>query len=175
MNQEVTSATEIKVKNVNRDFMEYETAHLGPFLNLFFRKNKELMETRKGIMEDEDISSLVKILTDKSNLKKFYEVSLLLSIPGEFGYHDVVYPVYKGIFYPNPKSMSKLIKKVKWSVHLLYLKITILALGLRSKDLEAIGNFSQDLITALYNVTLKMADLLPSIIIYTQNNGKENE
>lgn len=175
MNQEDTNVTEIKVQSVNRDFMEYETAHLGPFLTLFFRKNKDLMETRKGIMEDEEISSLVKIIIDKSNLKKFYEVSLLLSIPGEFGYHDVVYPVFKGTFFPNPKSMSKLIKRVKWRVHLLYIKITWLALGHRGPELKAMGNFSQDLLTALYNVTLKMADFLPSIIIYSQNKGKENE
>lgn len=175
MNQEGINVTEIKVQSVNRDFMEYETAHLGPFLNLFFRKNKDLMETRKGIMEPEEISSLVKIIIDKSNLKEFYEVSLLLSIRGEFGYHDVVYPVFKGIFYPNPKSMRKLIKRVKWRVNLLYLKITGLALGLREPELNAMGNFSQDLMKTLYSVTLKMADYLPSIIIYSQNKGKENE
>ena len=165
MNQEDISV--ITTKKITRDFMEYETARLGPFLDLFFHRNPEIITNFEGEMTDERRMEFLKILIDKSNKKDYYELSLFLTIPGEFGHHDIVYPVYKGIFYPNMRSMAKTIKE-------LYYKMIFVLLSYRSKDeFNIVCDFAADLFKSLFDLTLKMADLLPSIIIYTKQKGDE--
>jgi len=172
MNQEDISV--ITTKKITRDFMEYETARLGPFLDLFFHRNPEIITNFEGEMTDEHRMEFLKILIDKSNKKDYYELSLLLSIPGEFGHHDIVYPVYKGIFYPNMRSMAKTIKGIKKSIKKLYYKMIFVLLSYRSKDeFNIVCDFAADLFKSLFDLTLKMADLLPSIIIYTKQKGDD--
>lgn len=173
MNQGVTDAT---IKQLP-DFYEYETAQLGPFLNYFFRRNPDILNKQDGHLTTENIASFIKILITKSNLNDYYNISLLITDPGEFGHHGVVYPIYNGIFYAKARSISKVIRGMNHKVFFLLFKLVrYISKYNHDKNMaNLLRNFSTDLLADLHKIINKMVDYLPSIIIYASQNRKEND
>lgn len=172
MNEEKVKMRVIK-KKVN--YMEYETVRLRPFLDLFFRRYPKILNDQHGTITEEDSTRCINVLVEKSNLKDFFEVFLYLNIEGKFGYHNVVYPVYKGIFYPNPKSITRMIKKVRRNVTILFYKILLGYPVTRIPKHLADDYllFQRNLYSLLLEIVVRMADSIPRILIYTENQNRE--
>ena len=78
-------------------------------------------------------------------------------------------------FYPNPKSITRMIKKVRGSATVLFYKI-LLGYPVTRVPKHLADDyllFQRNLYSLLLEIVVRMADSIPRILIYTKNQNRE--